>query len=126
MRPKPTGGSGRRAIAADANKDKLDSFSIDAAEWEPAGNAEVQPLTIADLPEELAFTVRLFVVDGYTLRDCGMLLGVSHDTVARRLREAAKLLAPGRIAPVPRSGQRRLDGARGSRRSPDTSHGSPK
>lgn len=73
----------------------------------PTSDTET-PLMIADLPEVLAFTVRLYFVDGLNLRDCGLLLGCSQNTVKRRLHQAAALLAPGRIAPERVKGTKRL------------------
>lgn len=66
-------------------------------------------LTIEDLPEDLAFAVRLYFVDGYDLRECGALMGCDKNAVQRKLRKAAELLAPGRVAPVRKAGARRLD-----------------
>ena len=71
-------------------------------------SAGATPLLIADLPEDLAFVVRLYFTDGYDLRDCGLLLGVGPNVVQRKLRQAAELLAPGRVAPVRGAGTRRL------------------
>lgn len=82
--------------------------ALDVERDPPTSEAEAAPLLIADLPEELAVAVRFFMVDGFTLRDCGLLLGVSQNTVKRRLVQAAELLAPGRIRPVRRRGEKRL------------------
>ena len=67
-----------------------------------------RPMLIEDLPEELGFVVRLYMVDGYTLRDIGMLVGKSPNTVALMLKEAASMLAPGREAPTRNNGEKRL------------------
>ncbi len=60
------------------------------------------PKLIADLPEELAFVVRLYFVDAFDLRECGLLLGCSQNTVKRRLLQAAAMLAPN-LAPQQRA-----------------------
>lgn len=74
----------------------------------PARKSQCERLTIDDLPERLAFAVRLYMVDGYDLRECGMLLGVAPNTVRQMLRKAAELLAPDHAAPVRKAGERRL------------------
>lgn len=66
------------------------------------------PMLIGDLPDDIAFAVRLYMVDGYDLRDCGLLLGAGPNAVQRMLRKAGMLLAPGRVVPVRRAGERRL------------------
>lgn len=48
------------------------------------------------------------MVDGFNLRDCGLLLGCSQNTVKRRLVQAAELLAPGRMRPERKKGTKRL------------------
>jgi|GEM_PF-6375750 len=71
--------------------------------------APVQPMLIEDLPEDLAFAVRLYMIDGYNLRDCGMLMGCSPNTVDLKLKQAAELLADGRLKkPERRKGEKRL------------------
>ncbi|QJW92939.1 sigma-70 family RNA polymerase sigma factor [Frigoriglobus tundricola] len=70
--------------------------------------APVRPLLIDDLPEDIAFAVRLFFTDGYSLRDCGLLMNKSPNTVDLMLKKAAELLAPGRIKPFRPTGQKRL------------------
>lgn len=68
-----------------------------------------KPNLIADLPEELAFLVRLYMVDGYTNREIGLLTGQSHNTVNLKLRRAAALLQDGlRVEPRRRNGEKRL------------------
>lgn len=59
----------------------------------------VRPLLIEDLPEDLAFIVRLHTVDGFTVREIGLLTGMGHNTAHRKLQKAAELLAAGRIVP---------------------------
>lgn len=66
------------------------------------------PLMIADLPDDLAFVVRLTFVDEYDLRDCGLLTGAGPNAVQAKLRKAAALLAPGRVVPARAAGARRL------------------
>ena len=66
------------------------------------------PLLIGDLPDDLAFAVRLYMIDGFNLRDCGLLLGCSAHAVQDMLTKAAKLLAPGTTMPVRRLGEKRL------------------
>jgi DNA-directed RNA polymerase specialized sigma24 family protein len=51
------------------------------------------PESIQSLPPDLAFTVRLFYIDKYSLRDIELLTGVSKSTVQVRLIQAAKLLS---------------------------------
>lgn len=68
----------------------------------------VRPMLIEELPEDLAFLVRLYMVDGYTVREAGALCGIGHNTAARKLKQAAELLAAGRIAPERRKGEKRL------------------
>lgn len=99
----------KRALYQWVNRERPDVFSIDADGGpEPESNAAVQPLTMADLPEDLAFTVRLYMVDGYSLREVGVLTGVGPNVVQRKLRKAAELLAPGRVKPQRKAGERRL------------------
>ena len=50
--------------------------------------------TINDLPEELQSAIRLYFIDGYSFRDCAMLLGCSVETVRVRLQRAAEILKP--------------------------------
>lgn len=102
----------RRAILAHVQRDKPAVFSLDTkgdreGDW-LARDDKAAPLTIDDLPEDLAFAVRLYMVDGYDLRECGMLLGCDKNAVQRKLRKAAELLAPGRIVPDRKTGSRRL------------------
>lgn len=49
---------------------------------------------INDLPEELQSAIRFYFVDGYSFRDCAMLLGCSAETVRFRLQRAAEILKP--------------------------------
>ncbi|MBP3954015.1 sigma-70 family RNA polymerase sigma factor [Gemmata sp. G18] len=67
-----------------------------------------KPVLIDELPEDLAFVVRLYMIDSYTCREIGLLTGRSHDTVNRMLHRAAELLAPGRIKPERRNGEKCL------------------
>jgi DNA-directed RNA polymerase specialized sigma24 family protein len=59
------------------------------------------PLSAAarDLPQHLRDAVRLFFVDGFTLIECGMLLGASKWSVREWLAEAARLLGEGQDEP---------------------------
>lgn len=67
------------------------------------------PLLIEDLPEDLAFIVRLYMVDGYNCRDIGLLVNQSHNTVNLKLKRAAEMLAAGRMdKPERRKGEKRL------------------
>lgn len=68
----------------------------------------VKPMLIGDLPEDLAFIVRLYMVDGYTCRDIGHLVGKGHNTVNLMLKRAAQMLDPGATAPSRRNGEKRL------------------
>lgn len=68
----------------------------------------VRPLLIEDLPEDLAFVVRLYFVDSYSLREIGLLTGTSANTADVMLKRAAALLAPGRVAPARRKGEKCL------------------
>lgn len=95
------------SIDPDESHDPRSRFAAVRQQDLHAVTAEV-PLLIADLPEVLAFTVRLYFVDGHSLRDCGLLLGCSQNTVKRRLHQAAALLAPGRIEPERIKGTKRL------------------
>ncbi|HEY1190444.1 MAG TPA: hypothetical protein VGE74_22615 [Gemmata sp.] len=74
------------------------------------GRAEkpVKPMLIGDLPEDLAFVVRLYMVDGFTCRDIGHLTGTSHNTVNLKLKRAAAMLDPTAVAPRRRNGEKRL------------------
>ncbi|MBP3959449.1 sigma-70 family RNA polymerase sigma factor [Gemmata sp. G18] len=67
-----------------------------------------KPVLIEDLPEDIAFIVRLYMVDGFSLREIGHLTNQSHDTVARQLHRAAELLAPRRMRPQRANGQKCL------------------
>lgn len=67
-----------------------------------------QPLLMTDLPEDLAFVVRLYMIDGYNCRDIGLLTNQSHNTVNLKLKRAAEILAEGRIKPERRKGEKRL------------------
>jgi len=100
-----------RAILAHVQRERPAVFSLDAADDDGGDGRpgkEASPMLIGDLPEDLAFAVRLYMVDGFGLRDCGALLGVGPNVVQRMLRKAAALLAPGRTAPIRRAGERRL------------------
>jgi hypothetical protein len=48
------------------------------------------------------------MVDCYNLREIGLLVGQSPNTVDQKLKKAAALLAEGRIAPDRRKGEKRL------------------
>lgn len=104
-----------RAIAGHFRRDRPVMQSLDT-ELEDGrrsgdaveGGAEVERLTIADLDEELAFIVRLYMIDGFTLRDIGLLIGCGAEAVRRKIHHAAELLAPGRIKPTRRNGERKL------------------
>lgn len=67
-----------------------------------------KPTLIADLPDDLAFVVRLYMVDGYTLREIGLLVGRSPNTVDLMLKKAARLLEPEGKAPPRRCREKRL------------------
>lgn len=67
-----------------------------------------EPLLIEDLPDDLAFIVRLYMVDGYTLREIGLLVSCSPNTVDLKLKKAAELLAPGRMKPDRGKNEKRL------------------
>lgn len=69
----------------------------------------VRPVLIDDLPEDLAFLVRLYTQDAFTLREIGLLTGQSPNTVDIKLKAAALLLWDGiRILPTRPTGQKRL------------------
>ena len=101
-----------RAIMAHVQRDRPTVVSLDDEgcrnELAAARDASTPPLTIADLPDDLAFCVRLYMVDGFNLRDIGLLTGSGPNAVQRKIRQAAALLAPGRMAPVRKAGARRL------------------
>lgn len=68
-----------------------------------------KPTLIQELPEDLAFVVRLYMVDGYSMREIGLLVGCSPNTVDLKLKRAAALLNDGPlVAPVRRNGEKRL------------------
>lgn len=97
--------------AADKRRDKptVGTITDDLAARETPAAGEV-PLsaTIRDLPDDERDAVRLFMLDGYNLRDCGFLLGCSPETVRTRLRQAAERLAPNAARPARGNGERRL------------------
>jgi hypothetical protein len=68
----------------------------------------VQPTTIEELPKELADTVCFYMVHGFNMRQIGLLMGVSADTVQERLKRAAEMIAGGRDQPERRKGEKRL------------------
>lgn len=88
----------RRRDKGRPGRAELDDEFEGALECRRPDSAEAKA-TINDLPAELSDAVRLYFVDGYTMRECGLLLGCSPDTVRRRLHQAAHLLAPGMAAP---------------------------
>lgn len=99
----------RRECGAAANRPAVGTLSEDAARVvEARSEKPAAPLLIEDLPEELAFAVRLYFVDGYTLREIGLLVGQSPNTVDLHIKKAAHLLAEGRIKPSRRNGEKRL------------------
>jgi DNA-directed RNA polymerase specialized sigma24 family protein len=69
-----------------------DEFDAEARDLPSAGRV---PMTadLRDLPADLRDAVRFFYIDGFSLRDCGLLLGCSHHEVRARLAQAAGLLA---------------------------------
>ena len=71
-----------------------------------SGNAAAK--FIDDLPDDLAFAAFLYSSCGYNLRDCGLLMGCSANTVQVKLHRAAELLAPGGVRPARRNGEKRL------------------
>jgi len=66
----------------------------------------VRPILIEELPADIGFIVRLYFVDGYAVRDIGLLVGLGHNTVARKLHLAAEMIAAGRMAPERAKGQK--------------------
>ncbi len=65
-------------------------------------------VSIRELPDDLRDTVRLFYIDRYTMRDCGLLLGCALATVRKRLRRAARILDAGRPNSRYGTGTRRM------------------
>ena len=49
---------------------------------------------LRDLPPDLQHAVRFYHIDGFSLLECGLLLGCTAETVRTRLHRAAELLAP--------------------------------
>ncbi|AWM40271.1 Sigma-70, region 4 [Gemmata obscuriglobus] len=69
----------------------------------------VRPVLMDDLPEDLAFIVRLYLTDGFSMREIGLLTGRSPNTVQVHLTKAAKLLHDGPlVTPSRRNGEKRL------------------
>jgi DNA-directed RNA polymerase specialized sigma24 family protein len=67
-----------------------------------------KPMLIEDLPDDLAFVVRLYMIDSFTCREIGHLTGRSHDTVSRMLKQAALIIGAGREVPSRRNGEKRF------------------
>jgi DNA-directed RNA polymerase specialized sigma24 family protein len=63
------------------------------------------PTTTILLPACLDHAIRLYFVDRYSLRDAGLLSGLTHEGFRRRLHRAAALI--GRDLPTPRPGRPR-------------------
>jgi RNA polymerase sigma factor (sigma-70 family) len=74
--------------------------------------ASLLPLELSDLPPDLRDAVRLFYIDNFDLRECGLLLGCSMETVRQRLSRAARILCPHATPPARRNGEKRLQKSR--------------
>lgn len=75
---------------------------------QPAGEVPMSA-ELKDLPEDLRDAVRFYHIDGFDLRDCGLLMGCSAETVRQRLHRAAELLAPDAAEkPDRQPGERRM------------------
>jgi DNA-directed RNA polymerase specialized sigma24 family protein len=80
---------------------------LDARPVHGVGEIEL-PLSVRELEPELRDAVRLFYVDRFGLRECALLLGVSLETVRRRLARAARLLGQGSDPPRRGTGEKRM------------------
>ena len=54
---------------------------------------------LRDLPADLRDAVRLYLIDGYTMEEAGLLMGASTATFRDRLKAAAVELNPGVAIP---------------------------
>lgn len=90
----------------------LSGVGDDGRDVDIAGPIAVDSLALPDslqqLPEDLRHVVRLFYIDQFDMRECGLLLGVGHETVRRWLGKAAKLLQPHSPRSSRRNGEKRL------------------
>lgn len=74
----------------------------------PAAGPVPLPSAINDLPPDLRDAVRLFYLDGLSLRECALLLGCCMQTVRARLAKAAAMLDPDAEARPRRNGEKRM------------------
>lgn len=73
----------------------------------PAAGEVPMSHELRDLPPDLRDAVRFYYTDGFDLRECGLLLGCSAETVRARLERAAVMLAPdGATLPTRKKGER--------------------
>lgn len=85
-----------------------------AAKMQPTTGAVPMSVELRDLPDELRDVVRLYQIDGYTMEDVGLLLGLSKATVRTRLIQAARELNPGfEVRPRAAGANRLASGGRG-------------
>lgn len=93
-----------RRSAADADEDgRVEDLRARVAK-------PTRPTMNDALPDELAFTVSLYLEHGFSMYEIGLLTGVAKNTVMLRLKRAAVLLHDGPIVDRPsrRNGEKRL------------------
>ena len=84
----------RRAEKTRPVMGSLPEHDLPAKTLPSAGRVPMTP-ELADLPDDLRDVVRLYMIDGYTMEEIGLLIGVSEATVRTRLTLAALELNPG-------------------------------
>jgi RNA polymerase sigma factor (sigma-70 family) len=106
-----------RAIARSAEKHATRPTHVDLDDTPVAApnrsthddGRDVQlPEAVQELPAELRDSVRLFYLDGFDLRDIGLLMGCTMETVRRRLKLAARALSADVARPERKSGAKRM------------------
>ena len=79
----------------------------DLFEGEGLGEAALS-VEMSELPDSLAFVVRLFYIDKFSVRDISLLSNIGKSTVCDRLRKAARLLRPEGVIPVRKPKAKRM------------------